>query len=141
MRVQIDEAGRDHQAGGVDRLGGIQRRFGNRHDGAVANADVADRIEAALRIHHPPAGDDKIQRPFGDGIAGVGDRCRRFRRLLLRGAGRPGQRNDEDGRRPAVSSHHHNPSTLHHAMPTVSQTARFRTETMNPALHQSAKLT
>src|SRR5262249_16513842 len=45
VRVQIDEAGRDHEAFGVDLDLTFQRRGGNGGDFAPFDSDVADRIE------------------------------------------------------------------------------------------------
>ena len=50
VRVQIDEAWRNHQAGGVDGGAAFQRRSGNGLDLAAGNAQIANGVEAAFRI-------------------------------------------------------------------------------------------
>ena len=84
VRVQVDEPGRHDQPGGVDDRPALQRRFGERRHGAVADPDVSHGIEPALRIDDPPAGDHQVVR-FGNG------RGRQRGRLAAR-ACRPGAR-------------------------------------------------
>ena len=55
MGVQVDEARRDHEAGRVDRPFGAAEPGADGDDPAVHDRDVADRIHAARRIHHPAA--------------------------------------------------------------------------------------
>ena len=128
VRVQVDEAGRDHQSPGIDHRGPRQRRPGDRRDRAVPDPDVAHRVEPALRVDDPPPGEHDVER-FENGRGGRARR-RLAARATERQHGRPGQLPE---RRPAapgptVGHHHHNPSTFHHATPTTSQTARFSTE-------------
>ena len=181
VRVQIDETGGHHEARGVHGGAPLQRVFGDRHDRAVLDSDVAHRVESALRIDDPPAGDHQIMC-----LACGRDRLhqRRFAARAPRRRARDGKRQRADpfspeagrvrrasDRRPAapsapkrlagsafgpspplhdlasqhfaplrsaaqtpgrvhraLSSHHHNPSTFHHAIPTASQMTRLTTD-------------
>ena len=56
MGVQVDEAGRHHQAGGVDlRCAGLE--LVDRDDASVAHGDVADRAGRAGAVDHEAAAD------------------------------------------------------------------------------------
>ena len=61
VRVEIDEAGSDHQAVGVDHLAAGDRLLGDARDAPAAHADVADGVEARGGIDDAPAGDDQIE--------------------------------------------------------------------------------
>ena len=55
MLVQVDEAGRDDEALGVEDALAGKRLRGDARDPALSDADIADGIDARLRIHHAPA--------------------------------------------------------------------------------------
>lgn len=55
--VQIDEAGRDHEAGGIDHPLGAAKRGADRGDLAVHHCHIANGVHSARRIHHPAARD------------------------------------------------------------------------------------
>ena len=57
MRVQVDEAGGDHQAGGVDDPFGAAQAGADGGDPAIHHRHVADGVHPAGRIHHPAAAD------------------------------------------------------------------------------------
>ena len=63
--VQVDKTGRHHEPRRVQHLPCRQRGFGNGDDLAIADADVAWGVEAALRVHHAATGDDEIERSVG----------------------------------------------------------------------------
>ena len=58
--VQVDEAGRDDEAGGVDDAASAERGGGDAGDFAVANADVADGVEAGFGVDDAAAFEDDI---------------------------------------------------------------------------------
>src|ERR1019366_1106250 len=64
MRVEVDEAGRDGHAAGVDLIGagaGDGSSHGaDRGDLAVLDGDVGDERGAAIAVHHGSAADDDI---------------------------------------------------------------------------------
>ena len=62
MGMRIDQPRRDDQPFGVDDFGGagVELRR-DRGDAALADADVADGVDAVLRIDDPPAFDDDIE--------------------------------------------------------------------------------
>ena len=62
MRVRIDQTRGDEEAGGVDHLGfRAGHKLGrDRRDAALADADIADRIDPVGRVDDPPAGDDRV---------------------------------------------------------------------------------
>jgi hypothetical protein len=53
--VQVDEAGCDDEALGVQHAFAGQGFRGDAHDPALSDADVADGIDSGFRIHHAPA--------------------------------------------------------------------------------------
>ena len=59
--MQIDEAGRDHQSGGIDNGAAVQGRGGKGCDFAAGNAQIANGVEAAFGIEYPTAADDQIE--------------------------------------------------------------------------------
>jgi hypothetical protein len=59
--VQIDEAGRDDEAGGVDRHASYEPVGADGSDGPPRDADVAHGIERRFRIHHPAVGDHDVE--------------------------------------------------------------------------------
>ena len=61
VRVQIDEAWCDHQAGRVNLLPAGQRTVGNRRNLSSADTDAAHTIEPRFRIDDAPANDDEIK--------------------------------------------------------------------------------
>src|SRR5579862_30600 len=58
--VEIDEAGRDHQARGVNRAAAGECRIRDSADFALRDAEVAHGIEMRLGIEHAPAADDEV---------------------------------------------------------------------------------
>ncbi len=58
MRVQVDEAGRDDEPGGVDDALGAAQPGADGGDAAVDDRDVADRVHPRRGVHHPAAADD-----------------------------------------------------------------------------------
>jgi hypothetical protein len=58
--MEIDEAGCDDQAGGVDDAASADRGVGDAGDFAVADADVADRVEVSLGVEDAAAFEDEI---------------------------------------------------------------------------------
>ena len=60
VRVEIDEAGGDHQAGGVDRGAACERGGGDGLDLARGDAKLADGVEAGFRIDDAAVADDEI---------------------------------------------------------------------------------
>ena len=59
--MEVDEAGRDDEAGGVNRRRSLERVGGHGLDPPAANADLPDRIEPRLRIDHPAVGDHEAE--------------------------------------------------------------------------------
>ena len=82
VRMRIDEAGCDDQAGDVDGLRAGEWRRAHGGDLTAADADVPDRVEARGRIHHAAAGQHEIE----------------GRRLLHGFASHAGRRCVDDGR-------------------------------------------
>jgi hypothetical protein len=74
VRVEVDEARRDHQPARVERLASAERRGGHGRDAAARDPDIAHRVEVRLGIDDPPAADDEIEggllRPQGEGDRG-----------------------------------------------------------------------
>ena len=64
VRMQIDAAGRDYQALGVDDLFALERCRGHGHDLAVLDADMADRVEARFGVDHPAVGEHQVVHGF-----------------------------------------------------------------------------
>ncbi len=64
MRVQVDESRGDHQSTRVDRIARHRDGAGGRdeRDAAASDPDGPHRIQAALRIEHPAADEDDIER-------------------------------------------------------------------------------
>jgi hypothetical protein len=58
--MQVDEAGCDDEAGGVDDAPSAERDVGDAGDLAVANADVADRVEVSLGVDDAAPFEDEI---------------------------------------------------------------------------------
>ena len=58
--VEIDEAGRDDEAGGVDGVHAFEPILGYLHDRAVPDRDVARSIESGFRIHDAPVQDHEV---------------------------------------------------------------------------------
>jgi hypothetical protein len=54
--MQVDETGRDHQAGRVDHPPAGERFGGNARDPVASDADVADCVEAGFGVHDTAAG-------------------------------------------------------------------------------------
>src|SRR5690606_14650436 len=86
VAVQVDEPGRDDQAGRIDDPRALQRTFRDRDDAVAADADAADRVQPGLRVDHAAVGDDEVVRP-GARPAGLGQ-----------GGGRADQREGEQER-------------------------------------------
>ena len=64
MGVRVDEAGRHHQAGGVEGLGrllGDAADRADRHDAAVAHPDVAHEAGRAGAVDDGAAGDQVVE--------------------------------------------------------------------------------
>jgi hypothetical protein len=84
MRMQVDEAGRDKPALGLDALLGLCR--GNagldRSDLAEANADIADAAQSLARVDHVAVPDHQIEhrRLLAEGISRTDGRSRQCRR-------------------------------------------------------------
>ena len=57
MCMQIDEAGRDHEPGGVDHALGTAKRGADGGDLAVHDRHIANRVHSAGGIHHPATRD------------------------------------------------------------------------------------
>jgi hypothetical protein len=58
--VEVDEArGHDH-SGRIEPLGAIEPRLRDGRDAAVPDPHVSNRVEACLRVHHPPAFEHEI---------------------------------------------------------------------------------
>ena len=57
MRVQVDEAGSDHQPGRVDHPLGAAEPGADSGDPAIQHRHIADGVHPAGRIHHPAASD------------------------------------------------------------------------------------
>jgi hypothetical protein len=62
--VEVDEAGRDGEAPGVDLRPPAKRPGGDRLDLAAGEADVADGVEAAFRVEDAAAAQDEVERPL-----------------------------------------------------------------------------
>src|SRR5690606_32788017 len=62
VAVEIDEPGRDDEAGGVNDPCAAQRPFRDRDDAVAADADAADRVQPGLGIDHAAVGDDEVVR-------------------------------------------------------------------------------
>ena len=58
--VQVDEAGSDDEAGGVDDAASSERGGGDAGDFSVADADVADGVEGSLGVDDAAAFEHKI---------------------------------------------------------------------------------
>ena len=58
--VQVDETGSNDEAGGMNDAASVERRSGDGGNLAVANADVADGVEASLGINDAPAFDHEV---------------------------------------------------------------------------------
>ena len=58
MLMQIDEAGGDYQAGGVNDAASVECVAGDAGDFAFANADVADGVEVGLGVDYAAAFED-----------------------------------------------------------------------------------
>ena len=83
VHVQVDQAGRHHLPGAVD--GAVGRRSGVGADGGdhpVADEQVADAVDAVLRVDHAPAAQQQRHRAvlIGQGRCGTGPPCARPRR-------------------------------------------------------------
>ena len=59
-------------AGGIDFLGAVQRLARQRGDAAVADADVAHRVQPVGRVHHAAVADDQVV-IFSTGRGASGD--------------------------------------------------------------------
>ena len=70
--VEVDEAGRHHQAGGVD-LGRAGLELVDRDDAAVAHGDVADRTGRAGAVDHEAAADQAAGQRNSSSAFCVGD--------------------------------------------------------------------
>ena len=70
--VQVDEAGRDHQAGGVDHPGAGQRLLRDRLDAVARDPHVERRVGTRFRIHNPASGEDDVV--GGRGVRACGRR-------------------------------------------------------------------
>ena len=62
VRVEVDEARRDHEARGVEHGRAPQRLLRNGRDAAARNPDVADRVETGLGVHDPASLKDDLVR-------------------------------------------------------------------------------
>jgi hypothetical protein len=60
MGVDVDEAGSDDEALGVDGRLAAQAVGRDDRDAAVADADLANAVQPAFRVDHPAAGDDDV---------------------------------------------------------------------------------
>src|SRR6185503_6636528 len=60
VRVEVDEAGSDDQALGVDGLAAAQRAGGHGSDLSGADADVADSVEIGGGVHDAAVGDYEV---------------------------------------------------------------------------------
>ncbi len=61
VRVDVDEAGRDQAAGGVDRLGGLTvERLADRHDDAVLDRNVGAPRRRTRAVDQRSAGDQQV---------------------------------------------------------------------------------
>ncbi len=58
--VGVDEPGRDHMAGGVDRLLACDLFLGDDGDPAVLDADVGDGVVLGFRVHDPAIQNDQV---------------------------------------------------------------------------------
>jgi hypothetical protein len=58
--VEIDETGRDHQAGGVDGGAAFERGGGNGLDLAGGDAQMANGVEAGFRIDYAAVANDEV---------------------------------------------------------------------------------
>ena len=58
--VQIDEAGSDDEAGGVDDAASAERGGGDAGDFSIADADVADGVEGGFGVHDAAAFEHEI---------------------------------------------------------------------------------
>jgi hypothetical protein len=58
---QVDESGSDHQPAGMDDAASAQRLGRDSGDLSVADANVADGIEAGFRIHSTSAFEHQIE--------------------------------------------------------------------------------
>ena len=67
MRVQIDEAGRDQQTGGINLLAPVAFDPAGRDNPAIIDGNFADVAFAAAAIDDGAATDDKIK--FGHGLS------------------------------------------------------------------------
>jgi hypothetical protein len=65
VRVKIDETRCDDQAPDVDDGSALERLGRNLRNPIAANADVAHRIETALRIHDSPPGEYDVETSRG----------------------------------------------------------------------------
>ena len=95
--VQVDEPGRDDETRRVDHARARERRDGDRFHATAANADVADRVEIRLRVHHAPVGDDEIVRrgaTAGDEENAARRNVGRMRYLIGLGGGRAEGKHD-----------------------------------------------
>ena len=63
MDVDVDQPGRHHQAGGVERLGALRRLDAavELDDAALLDQQVVDRVEVLARIDHPAAVDQQLR--------------------------------------------------------------------------------
>ena len=60
MLMQIDETGRDRQAGGVERLLALNGGDADGLDATVLDAEIADGIEIGLRVDDSASGNDEV---------------------------------------------------------------------------------
>ena len=60
MLVQVNEAGSDDQAGGVDDAASVQRSRGDAGDFSVADTDVADGVERSFGVEDAAAFEDNV---------------------------------------------------------------------------------
>ena len=58
VHVCVDEARRDHLAGGVDRLSAFDLRRRDRGNNSVFDFDICDLVELGLLLHNPTLQDD-----------------------------------------------------------------------------------
>ncbi len=64
VRVQIDEARRDDQPRGVDRVHRLDRVLGERHDDTIPNAHGTDGVKPTFWVDDPSSDNRQVNRPL-----------------------------------------------------------------------------
>ncbi len=74
MDVCIDEAGRDDEATGIQRVDTINRLTGDDRNSTIIDADIADTVKVRLQIHDATIQDDDIVGILSITVAASGKR-------------------------------------------------------------------